>query len=178
MNIFVLSTGRCGSMTFSKACQHITNYSSAHESRLPFIGDKRLAYPDNHIEADNRLCWILGRLEQAYGDDAFYVHLTRERQQVAESYTRRHDFGIMKAYREGILLGGEQSQTDLAIAQDYIDTIETNIHFFLKDKTHTMPFQLENARHDFKVFWEWIGAEGNINKALDEWDIKYNPSKT
>lgn len=176
MNIFVLSTGRCGSMTFSQACQHITNYTSAHESRLPFIGENRLAYPDNHIESDNRLCWLLGRLEQKYGDDAFYVYLTRDKQKVAESYARRNEFGIMKAYREGILLGGEDSQSELDIALDYIDTIENNIKHFLKDKTNTMQFQLENAKHDFEVFWEGIYAEGNLKNALKEWDIKYNPS--
>ena len=176
MNIFVLSTGRCGSTTFSKACQHIINYTAAHESRLPLLGKQRLAYPENHIESDNRLCWILGRLDLTYGNDAFYVHLSRDKQKTAVSYARRTEFGIMKAYREGILLGGEKSQTDMDIALDYIETIETNIQLFLKDKTNTMPFHLENAKHDFKLFWERIGAEGDFQKALKEWDTIYNAS--
>ncbi|MEJ1383421.1 MAG: hypothetical protein RPV21_03475, partial [Candidatus Sedimenticola sp. (ex Thyasira tokunagai)] len=67
MNIFILNTGRCGSTTFIEACRHITNYSAAHESRIQLIGDRRLAYPQNHIEADNRLSWLLGRLEHTYG---------------------------------------------------------------------------------------------------------------
>ena len=33
MNVFILNTGRCGSRTFARACAHITNYTSAHESR-------------------------------------------------------------------------------------------------------------------------------------------------
>ena len=57
MNIFVLCTGRCGSMTFTKACGHIDNFSSAHESRCGRLGNERLAYPENHIEVDNRLSW-------------------------------------------------------------------------------------------------------------------------
>ena len=77
MNVFVLSTGRCGSTTFIKACSHITNYSSAHESLSTRTGKQRLNYPENHIEADNRLSWLLGRLDNTYGDDAFYVHLNR-----------------------------------------------------------------------------------------------------
>ena len=163
-------------MTFSKACGHITNFTSGHESRLPLIGEQRLTYPDNHIESDNRLCWILGRLNQRFGDNAFYVHLTRDRQKVAESYARRSHFGIMKAYRDGLLLGGQSSQSDLEIANDYIDTIETNINLFLKDKTKTMAFQLEHAKRDFQIFWQRIGAEGDFDKAMQEWDIKYNPS--
>lgn len=176
MNIFVLSTGRCGSTTFSKACQHMTNYTSAHESRLPLIGKQRLAYPENHIESDNRLSWILGRLDLVYGDDAFYVHLSRDKHKTALSYARRSEFGVMKAYREGILLGGEDSQTDMDIANDYIETIETNIRMFLKNKTHTMQFRLENAKQDFSQFWQRIGAEGDYDKALKEWDTIYNPS--
>ncbi|MEW8461604.1 MAG: hypothetical protein AB2653_14955 [Candidatus Thiodiazotropha endolucinida] len=77
MNIFILNAGRCGSTTFVQACQHISNYSAAHESRSTLTGKQRLSYPDNHIEADNRLCWLLGRLEREYGNDAYYVHLTR-----------------------------------------------------------------------------------------------------
>ena len=63
MNIFILSTGRCGSNTFIKASQHIMNYSSAHESRHGLIGDERLKYPENHIEADNRLSWFYCQLK-------------------------------------------------------------------------------------------------------------------
>ena len=178
MNVFILSTGRCGSMTFSKACQHMSNYSAAHESRLPLLGPARLAYPDNHIESDNRLCWILGRLDEAYGDHAFYVHLQRDRQAVAQSYARRSHFGIMQAYREGILLGGQAGQSDLELALDYIATIESNIRLFLKDKTQVMSFELEHAQRDFRDFWQRIRAQGNLDKALTEWQIQHNASHT
>ena len=176
MNIFILNTGRCGSTTFIKACQHITNYSSAHESQSTLIGESRLAYPENHIEADNRLSWILGRLDAAYGDDAFYVHLSRETNKTAESFARRNDFGIMKAYREGILMQEEQSDSALELAQDYIETIESNITLFLKDKTHTLEFSLENAEQDFKRFWKLINAKGDFEAALSEWNTSYNAS--
>lgn len=78
MNVFVLSTGRCGSTTFVKACEHITNFSAAHESRTGLLGAARLDYAGNHIEADNRLSWLLGRLDRTYGNAAFYVHLRRD----------------------------------------------------------------------------------------------------
>ncbi len=177
MNVFVLNTGRCGSTTFIRACEHITNFSAAHESRISMIGEERLNYPDNHIEADNRLSWLLGRLDKAYGDSAFYVHLTRDRDATAHSFTRRSDFGIMKAYREGILMDELNTYDPHELAHDYIETVEQNIRFFLKDKTNVMEFNLETAEQDFRKFWEWIGAEGDFETAIKEWSINYNASE-
>ncbi len=176
MNIFVLNSGRCGSTTFIQACGHITNYTAGHETRLHMIGDARLAYPDNHIEADNRLSWLLGRLDRTYGDRAFYVHLTRERTDAAASFARRRDFGIMKAYREGILLDGEPDQADVDQALDYLDTVEANIALFLRDKSNTALVRLAQAKADFVRFWNIVGAQGSLNSALAEWDRSYNAS--
>ncbi len=176
MNVFVLNSGRCGSSTFIRACAHIRNYSAAHESRLRLIGPPRLGYPADHIEADNRLTWYLGRLEQAYGDNAFYVHLKRDPDATAASFARRMDFGIMQAWREGLLLGGEESQSDLDLARDYLETVRANIALFLRDKTRQMDFRLEQAKADFEAFWQRIGAEGDLQGALAEWDVNYNAS--
>jgi len=176
MNVFILNTGRCGSSTFIKACEHITNYSAAHESRSTLVGTQKLLYPTQHIEADNRLSWVLGRLEQQYGNQAIYIHLSRNKQQTIESFSKRAGYGIMKAYKEGLLLGGEADQSNKQIAEDYIDTVESNIEFFLKDKTNKMNFSLDNAKQDFEVFWKFISAEGNMQAALGEWDISYNAS--
>ncbi len=176
MNIFILNTGRCGSTTFIKACQHIDNYSAAHESRSTLIGEQRLSYPENHIEADNRLSWILGRLDSVYGDKAFYAHLSREKNTTAESFAKRNEFGIMKAYREGILMQEQKNDSALELAHDYIETIESNIALFLKDKTHTLEFNLENAEQDFARFWQAINAQGDLEAALAEWNTSYNAS--
>jgi len=176
MNVFVLNSGRCGSTTFIQACRHITNFSAGHETRLRLIGPARLAYPDRHIEADNRLSWLLGRLDRAYGDTAWYVHLSRDREAAAASFARRGDLGIMKAYREGILLEGEAGQPERDLALDYLDTVETNIALFLKDKRHTLQFRLEQAQEDFARFWNWIGAEGDMDSASAEWDTRHNAS--
>jgi hypothetical protein len=175
MNVFVLNPGRCGSTTFIKACQHITNYSAAHESRVNLVGAQRLAYPDRHIEADNRLSWLLGRLDTLYGDNAFYVYLGRELEDAVSSFSKRIDFGIMKAYREGILMDANAPAE--VIARDYLDTVHGNIRFFLRDKTNQMQFCLENAKTDFKNFWRCIGAEGELAAAIAEWDTAYNASE-
>ncbi|HIK35539.1 MULTISPECIES: hypothetical protein [unclassified Thermosynechococcus] len=70
MNVFVLWTSRCDSVTFAEACTFIANFNSAQESRTFLLGEAHLAYPDRHIEVDNRLAWFLGRLDQTYGDRA------------------------------------------------------------------------------------------------------------
>ncbi len=68
MNVFVLSTGRCGSTTFAKACTAITNFSVGHERNRMLVGEARWQYPEHHIEIDNRLIWMLGALEKHYGE--------------------------------------------------------------------------------------------------------------
>ena len=176
MNVFVLNTGRCGSTTFIKACQHISNYSSGHETLLDKIQDQRLAYPDNHIEADNRLSWFLGRLDEKYGNDAFYVHLTRDTDATINSFTKRMDYGIMKAYKEGILMANSIPSDNEAFAEDYIQTVTSNINLFLKDKTNTMLFKLEQAQQDFSEFFQRIDARGELELALKEWHIAHNAS--
>jgi len=175
MNVFILNAGRCGSTTFIKSCQHIDNYTAAHESRTTFVGEDRLSYPDNHIEADNRLSWFLDRLDKLYGNNAIYVHLLRNRNDNINSFMNRTEFGIMKAYREGVYL--TETQDNLQVyATDYVDTVNSNIEHFLKDKKHTMRFHLEHAKEHFTDFWKMIAAEGNIQSSLNEWDTRYNPS--
>ena len=181
MNIFVLCTGRCGSTTFTRAAQHITNFTAGHETRSGLIGHARFDYPSYHIEADNRLSWLLGRLNSEFGDNAYYVHLRRDRVATAESFTQRWNMGIMSAYRKHILSvrGGADlcNNNKIDVALDYVDTVNFNIALFLKNKTHTMDFIMEDGRKHFSHFWDWIGAEGNKEAALSEWGTRHNASK-
>ncbi|MFZ5484285.1 MAG: hypothetical protein ACOZB0_08655 [Pseudomonadota bacterium] len=176
MNVFVLNAGRSGSSTFIAACRPIENFSAGHETRARLVGPQRLAYPARHIEADNRLSWLLGRLDQAYGDRAWYVHLVRDPDAAAASFVRRAGFGIMKAYREGILLDPEAPPDPEALARDYLATVDANIALFLKDKSHVMTVRLESASEDFQQFWDWIGARGDLDRALAEWTVRHNAS--
>ena len=176
MNIFILNSGRCGSTTFIKACQHITNYTSAHESLLTETGATRFNYADNHIEADNRLSWFLGRLDETFGDNAYYVHLSRNPDETANSFSNRINFGILKAYEQGVLMHEEHKLSANEIATDYIQTVESNIKHFLKDKSNTMDVSLETIKTDFTDFWNSINAQGDLAKALKELDINYNAS--
>ena len=177
MNVFVLCTGRCGSLTFAKACSHIDNFSSAHESRSSHIGASRFDYPKNHIEVDNRLSWVLGRLDETYGDDAFYVHLKRVEKKVATSFTRRYKSGIIRAYRgSGIIMGLPEETDPMSVSVDYCRTVNTNISLFLKDKSKQMLFNIESYKKDFPVFWERINAMGNFDAAISEFKIHHNAS--
>ena len=176
-NVFILCTGRCGSLTFARAAKHIRNFTSGHESRSFRTGPARFAYPKRHIEVDNRLAWTLGRLQNAYGDRAHYVHLTRDRDAVAASFLSRRNYGMIKAYREAHLLNlnlRAPATPDLDIAMDMIDTITQNILHYLKDKTHVMQIRLETAEQDFAHFWDWIGASGNPDAAFAEWNTRHN----
>lgn len=174
-NVFILCTGRCGSTTLSKACKHFINYTSGHETRSGLIGSERFAYPKFHIEADNRLTWLLGRLEKAYGDSAFYVHLERDRNSTARSFAKRKG-GIMAAYKGNGIIMGCKEKDDFLIASDYVDTVTENIQLFLKNKTNTLNFRLENAKADFVRFSEMVDAIGNLNSALAEFDTNHNAS--
>lgn len=176
MNIFVLSTGRCGSTTFVRACEHIDNFSAGHESQAGKLRN-RFKYPDNHIESDNRLSWFLGHLDREYGKDAFYVHLKRDREATAESFSRRYDKGIIEAYRKKIIHGADNSlEVDpIDVCRHYWDTVNSNIELFLRDKS-SLEFWLESAEKDFQEFWERIGAVGDLSACLEEWSRKYNAS--
>ena len=178
MNIFVLNTGRCGSTTFIEACKHIRNYSCAHESRVSMLGQKRLDYPENHIEADNRLSWLLGRLDKKYGDSAFYVHLKRSETDTARSFTKRYSGGIIKAYRAGILVGLSEQSDPMSVSLDYCDTINSNIDHFLKDKSRKITINLENIEKGFIEFWKMIDAQGEIGTSLAEFKTKYNATNS
>lgn len=177
MNVFILNTGRCGSLSFIKACSHITNYTAAHESLSNQIKDARFAYPENHIEADNRLSWLIGRLDEIYGDNAIYVHLKRDKTKVAQSLVKRFKYGIIRAYKNSILMGTHENASPMEISLDYIETIEKNINLFLKDKSKKMEFILENTDEDFKKFWTLIAAEDNIEAALSEFKKTHNATR-
>ncbi len=168
MNVFVLTTGRSGSVTFAEACRHITNYTAGHETRVGLVGAARLAYPDDHIEVDDRLAWLLGRLEDAYGDAAFYVHLRRDEQATAASRMRRWNKPLMRAYRNGILWDVDPGVSRLDLARDLNHTVNRNIELFLRDKTRTMRIDIESARQALPEFWRRIGAEGDLEAALEE----------
>jgi len=182
MRVFVLSTGRCGSNAFIKACKHIENYTADHEGLAKKIGEERFAYPDDHIEADNRLSWHLGQLNKRYGDEPYYVHLKRDKKTLAKSFLDRFyvPCSIIDSFCEGIRMMPSQKFSDetyLQVCYDYIDTVNSNIAFFLSDKTNVIEVNLENIVEEFAVFWDKIGAKGDIEGAIAEFHIRHNKTR-
>lgn len=176
MNVFVLCTGRCGSVTFAKACTHITNFTSGHETRVSRLGADRVAYADQHIEVDNRLSWFLGRLEERYGDNALYIHLVRDPEATAQSFNRRWHLrsSIMRAYAEQICMTSPKDP--LAMCRDYVDSVNSNIQAFMKGKSKTCSVRMEKISEDFPQFWSLSKAEGDLDRAMAEWATAYNKS--
>jgi hypothetical protein len=183
MRVFILCTGRSGSLTFARACNHITNYTVGHESRSRRLGSDRFDYPDQHIEADNRLTWFTGALDRDFGNEALYVHLLRDRTKTVESYNRRWvRYGsLIRAYCEGIhqiSIHRLDKQRRLEVVEDFYDNVNENIRHFLKDKEQVLTMHIESIAGEFPTFWEQIGAEGELLEALEEFTRKHNRSKT
>lgn len=181
MRIFILCTGRSGSSAIIKACKHIKNYSASHESLSQAFGKERFNYPDNHIEADNRLCWHLGHLNKYYADEPFYVHLKRNKEKTAQSFMKRfYQDSIIDSFCGGIRMMPSEilsKQERLQACYDYIDTITLNVEHFLSDKNKVMIINLETIEKDFEIFWSQINAEGNFENAINEFKNQYNSSK-
>ncbi|MFW5837944.1 MAG: hypothetical protein ACOCVM_08030 [Desulfovibrionaceae bacterium] len=179
-HVFVLGTGRCGTVTFIEACRRIDNWTVGHETNTNRLFKERLAYPHRHIEADNRLAWMLGRLDVVYGDAPLYVHLYRDPEQTMRSYARRAWPGsILRAYAQGVILDRPDDPRSYSLeeyALDMIDVVTANIRHFLKDKTKTMLFPLHRAKELWPVFWRLVHATGDFEGALGVWDVKHNPS--
>lgn len=163
-------------MTFARACSHFLNYTVGHESRKGWLAAGRFPYPDNHIEVDNRLSWMIGRLVEAH-PDSVYVHLTRNQHATAESYASRTQTNrqIMRAYHDGILMvPSDQPRRPLSVAHDMIGTVNSNIRLALRDLRRTFEIQIENPDLKFYELADLIGADGDIRSALAEFRTCYN----
>lgn len=195
MRVFVLCTGRTGSATFAAAAAHATNFTAAHESRINVL-QGRLDYPDQHIEVDNRLSWFTGSLARAY-PDAFYVHLSRDKNATVDSYLRRFRDGwpltgrlrtdLVRAFRQQRKLSitdgfahsilyrdapWPKSETR-DVVQLMVETMNDNIENFLIGRDH-MSIDIDSAAESFPRFWREIGAEGDLNSALSTFGVRHN----
>ncbi len=167
----------------------MTNYTVAHEShRANRVAQGQLAYaslkyPPNHIEVDNRLSWFLGTLDKEYGDTAFYVHLIRDQHEVAKSLAHRSIDSIVFSYAWGPLQYGRHTfalsdEFKLQASMQYWRRVNDNIELFLRDKTQKLTIWLADIQEVFPRFWEAIGARGDLERALNEWNTKHNVTKT
>ena len=182
MNVFVLAPERSGTTTFFKACSHITNYTVAHETNQnSILRHFNMWYPDNHIEIDNRLTFNLGWLD-LYHPNAYYVHLQRDLINTATSLSKRYfnHGNVVRGYLDSIIGVRPEKVPDhhlFGVAMQFVNMTRYNIYAFLKGKKH-MDFHIDiDPQNSFKKFWDAIGAEGDLNAALAEFQIKHNASR-
>ena len=180
-HIFILCTGRSGSVSFIKACKHITNFTCGHETKSHLLGKERFEFPDQHIEADNRLIWDLGRLEKCYGDKAMFIYLKRDSTKVAKSFTKRTYYpnSMFKAYCDGIKKTPTEKLNRQQLEQisvDFVDNMTTTIENFINKQKHTLVIDIDHIENDFKTFWDFIEAKGNLQYALNSFKNKHNAS--
>jgi hypothetical protein len=174
MNIFVTGTGRCGTTTFSKACSHIKNYTSGHETKAGIINRK---YPNNHIEVDPRLFWNINKFFDLNNSlDYYIVHLIREPKSCINSIASRKstkNLWIPFTYQKK-----NPSKEEIFLAsENYYYFVNSTISKVFENCSNYQLFKLENAEEDWYNFWNNIQAKGDYEKALKEFKIKYNASK-
>lgn len=182
MNVFVLGTGRCGTVTFIEAAKHIDGFSAGHETLSRRPNPHRLDYPDNHIEADNRLSWMLGALDDRYADEPIYVHLTRDRLETAKSFNKRWEWrhSAIRMFVEGICMTPPESlseQERLEACLQYVDTVNANIRQFLKDKTRVVEVTLEEIEYGFRKLCKVVGVDPS-REAIDQLKVAHNRSRS
>lgn len=178
-NVFVLGTGRCGSVTFAKSCQHITNWTVGHETRAALYGDDRFKYPPDHIEVDPRLAWFYAELHRLY-PDALYVHLVRDPEATARSIARRWGgaASFARSFGESMLLRGREASPDrLGIARFQVRVVQANVDWFVRWCQNGLTVRLGEHEDWLPRFWKIIRAKGNLDEAMSEWSVRYNASK-
>ena len=165
MRVIVVGTGRCGTVTFSKACAHIENFSVAHEGHAGTVGD--FDYPDDHIEVDSRLVECLAHLIERY-PDAMFVHLMRERDACVASMASRKTQNVY--CRLHFDADPDRQRAAEVRYFEYNRRIQIMI-----PKAYVM--WLESAQTMWPDFWSTIKAKGDFDASRAEWDTKYNATK-
>lgn len=178
-NVFVLSTGRAGSVTFANACQWITNFTTAHESKISDVSGDRIRYPDKHIEVDHRLSFFKGLIHANYDPaSTYWVYLKRNHLAVEYSWVRRtHIKGSMiNTWPHAAFFRPDTSNT-LLMAQHYVRSTMADLQFFIDNVRHGSVINIEDPRDDFLDFWDAIGAQGDKLRALATLEERYNVSR-
>lgn len=176
----MLTTGRTGSTSFIRACAHATNYTAGHESRTRDVLPYRLGFPDQHIECDNRLFFYLGLLDEMFGQEAFYVHLTRDPAEVERSYLERWPDPVTlgRGWADMVMMRHSlDKELRPQVVHDALAAMNAGFRSFIKDKPHQMTIAMEDCPVTFLEFWDAIGAEGDREAAGKEWTVPHNMTR-
>lgn len=167
MRIFVVGTGRCGTVTFSKAASHATNYTVGHESKAGRVADWE--YPDNHIEVSSQLVIAIPILREIY-PDAKWVWMIRDRDECVKSLAR---LDAMDAF--SFVFFQQKRPYRIEVASAVYDLLNGLCDECLP--RNRMVFLLRDAKESWKRTWTNMWCEGDFDASLKEWDTKYNEWK-
>ena len=152
-----------------------------HESRGGKLGEERFAYPQFHIEADNRLCWFLGPLSDRFSEkEVLYVHLKRDFETTVDSFLHRlqnstYRSSIINAFAHGVLMkpGDWTPEEEIEVVRLFVSTIHSNIELFLAAR-NSITVELEDGGSSFDLFLDEISAEGDLAMTRNTWQKIHN----
>jgi hypothetical protein len=177
--VFVVGTGRCGTTAFARACEHITNYTVAHESHAGVVGWERLCYPDRWIEVDPHLAWTLPLIMERY-PLALYVHLWRPESDVVASWLRRGidphggPAPLIDVMFQTRCVGLSESDYEVALRVLY-RSVMRQIEFNLEHEgVRSVRYAIHHADEWWPSFCWLIGAEGDLEAGRAEFERRHN----
>jgi len=176
-NVFVLSAGRTATTTFIEASKHLPGITASHESRVADPIQNRLDYPNNHIEADNRLIFFLSLLDEKFATDTAYVYLLRDEKLVARSYSERWhlSISIVRAFTNGVRMVPRVKNNEiLDYCHDYVKYVDSVVRLHLSKQENAFVFDLSKAEEEYKRFAKWVGVENLPEAACAEWRQHHN----
>lgn len=171
--VFIVCTGRCGSVSFREACRYATNYRTGHESHCGF-----LEYPDQWIEVNNHLRCVIPHMANKY-PDALWVHLIREPKGCIRSLERMNDGAHMRAYQALYpSVMPSHNLGDVAYRYYWAENDAINVQLTaLVANPQRRVMRLESIKDEWADFWQWIGAEGDDQASLAAWDVRRNTTE-
>jgi len=170
MRVFVTGTGRCGSVSFAHACTFISNYSVAHESPCGL-----LHYPDNHIEVNPQLRYVIKPLAEQF-PDAKWVHLVRDRDACADSLAALNGGKWMQHFNDlcpTVMPNSNPTLRAKRVYEHLATCIDVMIERFVKPENRRR-IDLDHIGDQWPQFLQWIGAEGDLQASINSWSTPRN----
>lgn len=173
MRVFVIGTGRCGSVSFREACRFIKNYTVGHESNCGL-----LEYPDNHIEVNPHIRGLVKKIKNKYPGSK-WIHLIRQPETCIPSLAAM-DRGIIMEYYGRLYPSVQITPAVMDIAYRFYwqenDLIQVQLNHLVSEYQR-MTIELELVKNKWRAFWNWIGAEGDFEASCKSWDVPCNTRK-